>query len=380
MVFRKMFLVCLLVNTYASFAVADDACTIIAKQGLYDTHVTKSSTQTFSQFKSTFCSWYGSYRESHSGGSAGVTIPIVDIPIGFSGSMTFGEADSMYGGLCSSTASSNSDQTVWSDVTHYIDPTAATAFSDCVKATRGGLAVDPNVNDDETLYTISVVYHPPDGANPTTITNVATVGWICSKPENNGIDLRDFVNKSGEFSNRQVGMVCKRDIKAAPYNYAGIQVVADPAMIAVQTYAGNYTQFFRPKVYQDPMADTAKVLASYPKGTILPYAGHIVDIPAGWHMCDGHDGTVNLVDYIPYGASTDAQVDAAAQDKHEGNRQHVHTVPDTAPPYRGFNSNVLQGNRGFTAMGNDTQHHIGNTGAADNLPAVTRVFFIEKIN
>jgi hypothetical protein len=250
-----------------------------------------------------------------------------------------------------------------------------------VKATHGGLAVDPNVNDDETLYTVSIAYHPPDGANATTITQVATKGWICPKPDNNGVDLRDFVNKAGQFSNSRVGLVCQRDVKAAAYIYGGVQVVADPAMISIQTGAGNYTQFFRAKVYQDPMADGAKVLASYPKGTILPFAGHLENIPAGWHLCDGHDGTVNLVDYIPYGASSNAQVDAAAQDKHEGSRTHVHSVPDTAPPFKGFNGNVKQehGNP-LTAMGTDTQHHIGNTGPADNLPAVTRIFFMEKVN
>ena len=75
-----------------------------------------------------------------------------------------------------------------------------------------------------------------------------------------------------------------------------------------------------------------------------------------------------------------AQVDDAATDKHEGNRTHTHSNPDTGVPYKGFNVNVPQGPRGFVAMGNDTQHHIGPTGPADNLPAVTRVFFIEKIN
>src|SRR5271163_4057025 len=82
MLLKKAWCVCVLLLTYSSIARADDACTTIAKQGLYDTHVTKSSTQTFSQFRSNFCSWYSSYRESHNSASAGATIPIADIPIG----------------------------------------------------------------------------------------------------------------------------------------------------------------------------------------------------------------------------------------------------------------------------------------------------------
>lgn len=377
---RRTLLVCCVLACYPSSIFADDACTVIAKQGLYDTHVAKSSTQTFSQFRSNFCSWYGSYRESHSGGSGSATIPIADIPLGLSASLSYAEADSMYQGLCSAQSGSASDQVVWSDVTRYVDPTAATAFTECVKALHGGLVIDPHLNDDETQFTISVAYNPPLGAGPTTLERVDISGWICDKPADGGVDMRDYVNKADQLGNRAVGLFCRRDVKPAPYTYNGQLVTADPATISIQTYAGNYTQFFRPKIYQDPLADTAKVMASYPKGTILPYAGHLENIPSGWHLCDGHDGTVNLVDYIPYGASTNAQVDAAAKDQHEGSRTHTHAVPDTDVPFTGGNANVLQGGRGIVAQGNDTRHHIGRTGPADNLPAVTRVFFIEKIN
>ena len=33
-----------------------------------------------------------------------------------------------------------------------------------------------------------------------------------------------------------------------------------------------------------------------PVGTILPYVGNLADIPNGWHLCDGTDGTPNLLD------------------------------------------------------------------------------------
>ncbi len=154
---RKVFLSCCALACYSSAVLADDACTVIAKQGLYDTHITKSSTQTFSQFKSSFCSWYGSYRESHSGGSGSATIPIADIPIGLSASLNYGEADSMYQGLCSAQSGSASDQIVWSDVTRYINPTAATAFTECVKALHGGLVIDPHLNDEETQCTYGLI-------------------------------------------------------------------------------------------------------------------------------------------------------------------------------------------------------------------------------
>ena len=33
-----------------------------------------------------------------------------------------------------------------------------------------------------------------------------------------------------------------------------------------------------------------------PVGTILPYVGSMANIPKGWHLCDGTDGTPNLLD------------------------------------------------------------------------------------
>ena len=33
-----------------------------------------------------------------------------------------------------------------------------------------------------------------------------------------------------------------------------------------------------------------------PIGTILPYVGNLADIPKGWYLCDGSNGTPNLLD------------------------------------------------------------------------------------
>lgn len=35
---------------------------------------------------------------------------------------------------------------------------------------------------------------------------------------------------------------------------------------------------------------------SLPIGTILPYVGDLANIPSGWHLCDGSNGTPDLSD------------------------------------------------------------------------------------
>src|ERR1041385_6285988 len=84
---------CVLVAAAASgpLLAQQDACVALIQHGIYATHVSQTSTQSYQEFRSNFCSWYASYRQSHTSAGASVAIPIVDIPIGLSGNMTRSE-------------------------------------------------------------------------------------------------------------------------------------------------------------------------------------------------------------------------------------------------------------------------------------------------
>lgn len=360
-------------------AIADDACTIIAQQGLFDTQVEKTSTQSFASFRQDYCNWYDSYHQRHLNDNADVKIAIVDLPVGLSNSLTIGEADALHSGLCSSTTSSNFDQGSYEKVSRFINPTVMTAFNDCIAATRAGLSIIPKINDDETMADISISYHAPDSAKPyTTVTSIDVKGWDCSKPKVRGvIDITDFIGKEDKLTNNQVGMFCVRDVKSTPFEKNGAKLVADEASISIRTYAGGYTRFFRPKFYRDPIADTAKVMASYPKGTILPFAGHLADIPVGWHICDGTAGTIKLIDHFPFGAETDAQVDNALRGQTEGSASEAITASLSYAP----NINVTQGDKGPALIGTDARVVISQSPPPpyNNIPPAVRVFFIQKI-
>jgi hypothetical protein len=358
---------------------AQDACIALLQYGIYDTHVSQSSTQSKSAFAANFCSWYSSYRSSNSTAGAGVTIPISDIPIGFNGNMTYGEADAMQQALCSSTASSSSADSSWTQIDKTLNPGGTQAFSACVAALRGGLNIDFRLNDDESQLAIGLAYNAPLGAGPATLNSITNTGWICTPPAAPQTDLHSIAGKTGQLTNSQVGMTCNRDIKPTPFNVNGVQVSADSAQLTLQTTAGLYSVFFRPKVFSDPLADTAKVLASYPKGTILPFAAPSSAIPAGWHVCDGTNGTVDLRDHLPFGATTDAQLGV----NNEGSLTHTHTFSGTTSPPNGVdNSHVVQdGGSPLDVKGTDHTHtYSGTTSPSSNLPPVTRVYFIEKIN
>lgn len=51
--------------------------------------------------------------------------------------------------------------------------------------------------------------------------------------------------------------------------------------------------------------------SSLPIGTILPYVGALADIPHGWALCDGRNGTPNLHDRFLQGSNVPKQFIAA---------------------------------------------------------------------
>jgi hypothetical protein len=369
----------LLLLTMSSISFAQqDACVALIQHGIYASHVTQTSAQSYQEFRSNFCSWYSQYRESHSGGSADIKIPIVDIPIGISGSMTYSEADAMRSAICSAVASQAANSQTFLDASRYIDPNGAAAFASCVTAQSGGLKIQTNINDDETSAVIGIAYQAPFGAGPATVQRVDTLGWTCPKPGNGGTDLTDIVARRNALTNNQFSIVCHRDILAAPVTEGGIQIVAHAATINIGTTAGSFIQQFRPKIFKDPLADTAKVLASYPKGTILPFAGRLDSIPQGWHLCDGHDGTVNLLNRAPFGATQDSEIG-----KTDGSLTHHHSFSGrTQRPDGVDNVHVhQQGNDPLTVKGVDHTHAFsGTTADESNLPPITRIYFIQKID
>jgi hypothetical protein len=351
-----------------------DACIALLQHGIYANHVRSTSSQSYAEFKSNFCSWYSQYRESHTSAAAGLSIPIADIPIGLSGNMTYGEADALKSAVCSNVASQNANNQTFLDAAQFIDPNGAAAFTSCVQAEAGGLKIQSTINDEETTAIIAVAYQPPLGAQPATLNRVDLDGWTCARPDSAGADLRDLIGRRGLLGNDQHSVACHRVVAATPFEDAGQKVVAKAGFISISTTAGTFTQQFRHKLFEDPIADTAKVLASYPKGTILPFAGPQNTIPAGWHICDGHQGTVNLLDRLPIGASTDQQIGGL-----EGKASHTHTFT-TSTPHGAVNVDVKQEHpSGLSVYGTDHTHS-GATSDESNLPPVTRVYFIEKVS
>jgi len=109
-----------------------------------------------------------------------------------------------------------------------------------------------------------------------------------------------------------------------------------------------------------------------PSGIILIWSGAIVDIPAGWKLCDGTGGTPDLRDRFVIGAGSTYAVNATG-----GTTTHTHAFTGN-----GHTHDLPAGDRLATGSGREnTTAPTNATGTTDNgssLPPYYALAFIRK--
>jgi len=130
-----------------------------------------------------------------------------------------------------------------------------------------------------------------------------------------------------------------------------------------------------------------------PAGAIIlwygPYGGAV---PVGWHLCDGTNGTPNMIGLVPIGAQTaggSATANASGygntiENTIYGSTTHTHTVSiggSTGQPSAG--TNIGAGTIGSVNIATGTHTHSfsasGTTGSASTQPASMGLQFIMKL-
>jgi len=136
-------------------------------------------------------------------------------------------------------------------------------------------------------------------------------------------------------------------------------------------------------------------MSGLPIGSIIVFRGSTV--PDGWAVCNGSNGTPNLVDRFVYGASIDSDLRTTG-----GATTHTHTNPNTswrsAHGHTGgtvTSTNSGSANQQWGALTNAVSSHthsvtfsvttanthshtVGDTGSATNLPPYLKRVFIMK--
>lgn len=82
------------------------------------------------------------------------------------------------------------------------------------------------------------------------------------------------------------------------------------------------------------MARVTYAIEEVKAGHIRPYHGLIANIPAGWVLCNGSNGTPDLREVFPKGAPAGQEAGAtggSATHTHAGHSSHVFTQPTSHP-------------------------------------------------
>jgi hypothetical protein len=138
----------------------------------------------------------------------------------------------------------------------------------------------------------------------------------------------------------------------------------------------------------------------FPVGGIIVWTGTAASIPAGWQVCDGTNGTLDLRESFVYGASVDGDVgDAGGSLTHThtagavaSGGSHTHSVSLTSSGASGSSSNSTVTGSGYVIL-NHSHGVSGNTGSngahthaagtidvASSLPPYVKVYFIQRMS
>jgi hypothetical protein len=142
----------------------------------------------------------------------------------------------------------------------------------------------------------------------------------------------------------------------------------------------------------------SKILNACPVGVIVMWSGFISDIPPGWQLCDGTNGTPDLRDKfikgIPNSSTNPGATGGRRRHSHTVNSHthtigavgdHQHTLP-TASSYRGTSGSITVLTGTTTGLAGAHTHGGGATGETapptdeqDHLPPYYELAFIMKI-
>ena len=109
------------------------------------------------------------------------------------------------------------------------------------------------------------------------------------------------------------------------------------------------------------------------KGMILLWSGAIADIPSGWALCNGTNGTPNLENRFVVGAGDTYVVGAS-----DGAVSHYHSMGnDTHTHLLAAGSNVQAG--GDLGFNTDPPSPAGSSDASDHRPPYYALAYIMKL-
>jgi microcystin-dependent protein len=134
-------------------------------------------------------------------------------------------------------------------------------------------------------------------------------------------------------------------------------------------------------------------MSGIPANIVIMWSGAILDIPAGWFLCDGQNGTPNLVNRFVVGAGNSYNLDATGGNKDAIVVAHTHSISygsvgshsHTVNYGPSGNGTKNRGDRTSVVLVSDTQgshshtvtiNNAGSSGTDKNMPPYYALAYI----
>ena len=333
-------------------------CDLLLRDGVFNTFSHTSGSYDNATWHQAWCS--GTLKQTSSSGSTGVSLDVVvqSIPIG----LGFNDAQqfqTMYKTqFCGAVDRTNVDFKNDSAFQKTADPSLMSAYNQCKKVESKGLETEFTESPNHQVFTVTMRYIPAfvaaGGAKPRlkSISFAPATGVTCTGTIKPPMLLDENSNS----------LQCQRKATAN-------------VSVLINTDVGAFSRDLPPVT--PPPTDQEKVMGAMPQGTILIWAAK-KPVPAGWHLCNGEAGTVDLTGRAPVGVVATKSVG----DK-DGEAEHSHTGTGTASSNISRQAHVWSPGHNFQAEGPDTADHSHpvtiTTDTKPNLPPSTYVQFIMKL-
>lgn len=186
---------------------------------------------------------------------------------------------------------------------------------------------------------------------------------------------------------------------SSPHNHTGSVTVSNNASTHTHTVSNSGSGSTRPKtaIYYWIKWGTASTV---PIGAIVMWFGTSATIPSGWLICDGTNGTRDLVSYFVEGAANDGEVTNTSTGGHvhtnsatdsDGAHTHPASISVSGDASRGngvpagtvtsapASHSGSHGASGNTASNGAHTHTIANATTATVVPPAYYLYYIQKV-
>ncbi len=265
---------------------AQNQCTALIQNGLYNTYRTTTGSSSLTVAQSNFCTAYQSYKQNHVAAGLSGSYGILS----GNANASIEQIEAVGSALCTASFSQASASANLEKYATIVDPNITAAFTKCVEASNHGLIynLQPFANNPNVL-TISASYI---GQGHTQAQHVDSITINQETPLDSlqkvTCDGKLFAEgtKSGgvDLDPNTLSMTCTRSRvsgDASSFAYMGKQVYFGPVRIAVDTNLGSIAADM-PEI---PVSKPPSPEVLVPIKTIVAFGG--TSEPDGWKICDG---------------------------------------------------------------------------------------------